>query len=227
MAPPEPLRDRGEALARREADEPLDVVDPEGRPTGVIKARREVHRDGDLHRAFHLWIVDGDGRVLIQRRSGFKDTGAGKLDVTVGGHLRAGEYWPQALREVEEEIGLAVEVTDLHALGTFRSERRYEDGTVDRELHETFAMRTTRPLHAFRLDSREVEVLYAVPLAGAVALWRDGTPVFAVGRDAHDRPADALLHAGDLIAEGRADTVPALLALAAWAEGEPGPGPID
>ena len=227
MSKPDPLRERGEALARQDADEPLDVVDDQGRPTGVVKSRREVHRDGDLHRAFHLWIVDPEGRVLVQRRSPYKDTGAGKLDVTVGGHLRSGEFWPQALREVEEELGLPVEDTDLHALGTFRSDRRYGDGTNDRELHETFAMRTSRPLAGFRPDPREVDVLYAVPCAAAVALWRDGTPVYAVGRDAHDRPADALLHAGDLIEEGRAETVPALLALVAWADDERASGRVD
>lgn len=35
----------------------LDIVDENGEPTGVVKERSEVHRDGDLHRTAHVWIV--------------------------------------------------------------------------------------------------------------------------------------------------------------------------
>jgi hypothetical protein len=40
--------------------EPLAVLKPSGAPTGVFKARADVHRDGDLHRTLHLWLVSGD-----------------------------------------------------------------------------------------------------------------------------------------------------------------------
>lgn len=208
-------RKRGAALARRERKELLDVLDAEGQATGVTKPRHEVHRDGDWHATFHLWVMDRDDRVLIQRRSPYKDVGAGKLDVTVGGHLRAGESWPQALREADEELALVLDVMDVQTLGTFPSERRLEGG-FDRERHETFAHRTGRDLAEFRLDPREVDVLYALSLPAAIALWRDGTPVYAVGLDAQHRPADALLHEGDLIPGAREDTVRELLELAAW-----------
>ncbi|MDZ7802147.1 MAG: NUDIX domain-containing protein [Trueperaceae bacterium] len=209
-----------------DADELLDVLDEAGRPTGHTKPRAAVHRDGDWHRAFHLWIVDGDDHVLLQRRSPHKDLAGGKLDVTVGGHLRAGEYWPNALREVEEELGLRVEVRDIDALGTFREERVYQRA-VDREFHEVFVMRCAQPLQAYLLNPREVDALYAVPIPGAMALWRDGRPVFARGWDCQRRPSDALLHEGDLIEEGREGTLAALSEVASWAGVDVEAGPAE
>lgn len=207
-----------------DAEERFDVLDEQGRPTGETKPRSSVHRDGDWHRAVHVWIVDAEDRVLLQRRSPAKDLAGGKIDVTVGGHLRAGEAWPHALREVEEEIGVPVDVMDVQRLGTVRSERVYEHA-VDRELQEVFAMRRDAPLDDYRLDPREVDTLYAVPLARAVELWRDGRHVPVEGWDAQARPSHALLHVGDLIEEARASTLEELLRLAAWASVDVQPPP--
>src|SRR5439155_1197674 len=97
--------------------EPFDLCDEEGRPLGRTKARGEVHRDGDWHRAIHVWVLLGDGRLVFQKRSRDKDTWPDRFDVAVTGHLRAGEDETRALREAEEEIGLAVGERDVALLG--------------------------------------------------------------------------------------------------------------
>lgn len=220
-------RARAEAHARAEAEELFDVLDTAGRPTGQTKPRREVHCDGDWHRAVHVWIVDDQDRVLFQRRSPDKDLAGGRIDVTVGGHLRAGETWPEALREVHEELGLEVEVHEVRHLGTLFSERAYPEA-VDREVQEVFALRHDQPLDHYVLHPHEVDALYAVPLARAIRLYRDGWHTPGVGWDVQRRPVHALLHAGDVIPEGRATTLEELRLLAAWAGmDEPGPDAPD
>ena len=99
-----------------DASERLDVLDEHGIPTGTTKSRGEVHRDGDWHRAFQLWIVKEGNYVLLQRRAKGKDLEPGKVDVTVGGHYRAGETLLDVVREVEQEIGLSVRPGELHFL---------------------------------------------------------------------------------------------------------------
>jgi isopentenyldiphosphate isomerase len=49
------------------------VLDSSGRPVGKMKPKSEVHRDGDWHGAAHLWILNREGRILIQRRSPTKE----------------------------------------------------------------------------------------------------------------------------------------------------------
>lgn len=96
-----PLRD-----LPQKADELFDVVDGDDRVTGQA-TRAEVHRQGLLHRAVHVFVVNRHGELLLQKRSRFKDAHPGVWDSSVAGHLDAGEdYEPAALRELEEEMGV-------------------------------------------------------------------------------------------------------------------------
>jgi isopentenyldiphosphate isomerase len=199
-----------------EGDERFDVLDPDGVATGRTATRDEVHGSGAWHAAVHVWIVDDEDRVLLQRRAPGKDLAGGKIDVSVGGHLAAGETWLDALREVEEELGVPVGPEDLAPLGTVASERAYSDAT-DREHQHVFALRLGWELRRYAPDPREVDVLYLVPLERAVRLWRDGAHVPAEGLDAQGRPNHALLYEADLILEGRAGTLEELRRLADWA----------
>ncbi len=91
----------------------LDVVND--RDEVVDRATRaEVHRAKLLHRAVHVWVFDGAGRLLLQKRSLSKDSHPGKWDSSCSGHVDAGEgYLESAVRELEEELGLAVKAEDL------------------------------------------------------------------------------------------------------------------
>lgn len=125
-------------------DELLDVVDERGRPLGV-KPRGDVHRDGDWHRAFHLWVTSPDG-VLLQRRARGKASWPGRLDASAAGHLIAGEAVRDGLREADEELGAAYAFDDLECLGVHRVDDTERSGLVNRELQHVFAVRDDRPL---------------------------------------------------------------------------------
>ncbi len=113
---------------------------------------------------------DGSRFVLFQRRSATKDTWPGALDVAVGGHLRAGETLGDAVRECEEEIGLAASLPQLARLG-----RRFahDPASAENEIQEVFALRSDRPLDWYRLHPDEVDALVRVPLAVALALFQE------------------------------------------------------
>lgn len=88
-------------------DEVFDVVDAEDQVTGRA-TRREVHEQGLLHRAIHVFVVNRHGELLLQKRSRFKDVHPGVWDSSAAGHLDAGEdYKTAAIREMEEEMGVA------------------------------------------------------------------------------------------------------------------------
>jgi isopentenyldiphosphate isomerase len=200
-----------------DAHEPLDVLDDEGRQTGVVKARADVHRDGDWHRAFHLWVLHPDGYVLLQRRSRAKDVAGGCVDVSVAGHVRAGETLQDVLREADEEIGLELRPGEVTFLETLRSERTYPQGIVDREFQDVYAVVVpNRRLTDYALRCHEVTVLYEAPLTRTIELYRDGTPLPVAGWDCQARHNGALLVMDDLIAPARAATLSSLERLAAW-----------
>ena len=198
--------------------ETLDALDADGRPTGAAIARDRAHAEGVWHGAVHVWVLTPAGSVLLQRRARTKDLGGGKVDVRVGGHLASGETWLSGLREAEEELGVVLDFGDVDHLGRFPSERLYPDGRVDREWQDELVAIVDQPLDAYVLPCAEVAVIYEVPLARAIALWRDGSPVPAPGWDCQQRVNDALLVADDLIAPARAGTLAALERVAAWWE---------
>lgn len=211
---PEP---EAESSGSAQAAELLDVLDEQGRPTGETKPRGLVHRDGDWHRAVHVWLVRSDGDVVLQRRSADKEIEPLRLDVSVGGHLQAGELDIDAVREVEEELGLFLKPGALHHLLTLTTERRYP-GVTDREHQEVYVVRDDTPLAHYVLKPDEVEVVYEVPLGRALALFETGAHVPAPGHDAMRRVNNALLVADDLPSQGRDSLAQELRAVAAWHE---------
>ena len=89
----------------------FDVLDENGNKTGKIKLRKEVHRDGDWHRSVHIWVINENGDVLLQRRAVDKDSNPNMLDISSAGHLSAGdESIDGAIREIKEEWSNAGQV---------------------------------------------------------------------------------------------------------------------
>ena len=105
-------------------DEPLDVLHADGRPTGRSKRRGRVHRDGDWHRAVHIWLYNDRRELLLQKRSRQKDTHPGMWDVSCAGHLTAGDdSRTAAVRELHEELGLEAGPEELRFLWSRRASR--------------------------------------------------------------------------------------------------------
>lgn len=57
-----------------------------------IECRRLVHRDGDYHRAVHVWVYsESTQELLLQKRADCKASWPGKWDISSAGHISAGE----------------------------------------------------------------------------------------------------------------------------------------
>lgn len=182
----------GHELAQDPAER-FDLVRADGAPLGRTKARADVHRDGDWHRSVHVWVSglgeDGASFLLVQRRGLTKDTWPGRLDATVGGHYRAGEGLDDVLREVEEEIGVAVARRDLRRLGIRLCVNESEAGIRDHELQDVFLLRDDRPLPEYRPHPIELAALIRLPITPLLDLLDDergsiAAQAFAPGADA-------------------------------------------
>ncbi|MGV7468041.1 NUDIX domain-containing protein, partial [Mycobacterium kansasii] len=64
-----------------------------------------MHRDGDYHRAVHVWIYcESTNELLLQKRSDCKDSWPGQWDISSAGHISAGDSsLITARRELHEE----------------------------------------------------------------------------------------------------------------------------
>lgn len=89
--------------------EKLDVLTDLGEYTGTVATQDECHTKGYWHRAVFGLIINEKGNILLQRRSSNKKLWPNRWDITVGGHVKTGEFGRQALiRECKEELGLKI-----------------------------------------------------------------------------------------------------------------------
>lgn len=100
---------------QNECDEELEIFDEQGNVIGLT-SRTQCHANPSLlHGAVHVFVMDRNDRIFLQKRSHNKFIQPGKWDTSVGGHMSPGESPEQAARrEMEEELG--IEETQLEYL---------------------------------------------------------------------------------------------------------------
>ncbi len=98
---------------RDHASEIFDVVDENDVVVGQA-SRADVHARRLLHRAVHIFLFNSQSELLLQMRSKHKDEHPLTYTSSCSGHVDSGEtYDAAAVRELQEELGLACELQRL------------------------------------------------------------------------------------------------------------------
>lgn len=111
-------------------EEYVDILDEEtGEVTGEIKTKKEAHRIGLWHGAIHIWVISPDKKkILLQRRCADKALFPNMWDISVGGHISAGEdSLVSAKRELSEELGLDDTKYNFEYVDRIKEKFEYED----------------------------------------------------------------------------------------------------
>lgn len=142
--------------------EMLDVFDKEHNYVGVCE-KKEVHKRGLWHQVFSCLFIDSQtNKVYLQyKNSGHNDVdNYNKIDISVGGHLSAGETIKDGIREIEEEAGLKVNYENLIPVGM---------RLIDKYINENYIIREFSYLHILdskfdllTLKSKDEEVMYFI-----------------------------------------------------------------
>lgn len=129
------------------SEEWVPLVNEKGKIAGQAP-RSEVHNGSKLlHPVVHLFVINRNKTMLLQKRSMLKSIQPGKWDVAVGGHISSGETLEEALnREAFEEIGLNGFSAKLQKVYKWESD-------IEAELVYLF---TTFDYKNFRVSSNEV-----------------------------------------------------------------------
>jgi len=143
-------------------DEYIDIVSATGEPTGKTALKSEAHKNGWYHHTIHLWLYTIEGEILLQQRSHKKEIHPLLWDVSVAGHIDAGESFIEAaLRETKEEVGLTLNPKNVQKIGTFLHETDY--GNIqDNEFHQVYITELNAKLSDLIPQEDEVEALKLV-----------------------------------------------------------------
>jgi isopentenyldiphosphate isomerase len=146
-------------------DEFIDIVDTNGNPTGKSELKSIIHQKGYYHNTAHIWFYTKNGKILLSQRSSKKTICPLMWDVSVAGHIDAGETIEQAaVRETKEEIGLTISENNLNKIGVFECFQAYDNGIKDNEFHNTFICQLQIPLANLEPQEEEVEALKLVSI---------------------------------------------------------------
>lgn len=138
-----------------------DVLNEFGEFTGEVATREECHKKGLWHRAVYAFIIDKNSNVLLQKRSEKKKLWPNMWDVTVGGHVDAGEFGRQSLiREVKEELGIDITDDDIKYL-VGSSSINIKGDIINKHYNECYLITKDVDVSKIKLQEEEVsEVRY-------------------------------------------------------------------
>ena len=138
-------------------NELFDVLNELGEFTGNVASREECHKSGYWHRAVYAFLIDNNFNILLQKRSKNKKLWPNKWDVTVGGHVNAGEFGRQALiRECKEELGIDIKDNEMkYIVGTTSVYNK--NGYINNHYDECYLILKDIDINELKLQKDEVE----------------------------------------------------------------------
>lgn len=135
----------------------LDVLDKFGEKTGNVKPRDIVHRDGDWHRTVLVWIMNSQKEVLLQKRSPTRKKYPNMWHISVAGHVSAGaDNVATAIKEVKEELGLDVQISDIRFLFSVLKSSKPSQELVENEFCDVFLIKMDVAVEQIKVNPDEV-----------------------------------------------------------------------
>ena len=134
----------------------VDLYNENGKVIGQVE-KSEAHKKGLLHKTIHVWILNNNNELLLQKRCEKKDYFPLYWDVSIGGHIESGESSTDcAIREAKEELGLSLSKDDFKYLFTVKEELVYNDINC-KEFADVFLVKKDINIKDLKYQKEEVE----------------------------------------------------------------------
>jgi isopentenyl-diphosphate delta-isomerase len=125
-------------MEREKADTQIALVDDHDRIVGYDD-KLKVHREGILHRAFSVVVINGRGQWLLHRRALEKYHSGGSWTNTCCSHLTRGESMEEATRKrLLSEMGIRAHPEFIKS---FHYRADFENGLIENEIDHVFVAR--------------------------------------------------------------------------------------
>ena len=136
----------------------IDLFDQDNNPLNISKEKIQAHQDGDFHRTAHIWIINDNIELLLQKRSASKKSHPNCWDISGAGHIRAGEnVLDGAIRELREELGVIAKKNDLQFIATIKSTKNPKN----KEFQYVYLLKCNNKIEDYVFEDNEVsEVKY-------------------------------------------------------------------
>jgi len=99
----------------------LDILDENGNKTGESASKQVIYNHGYWHRTVHIWVINDNKELLVQRRNPNKKTFPNLWAISAAGHVVAKEdSLTSGIRELKEELDIDASKEELKYLFTVK-----------------------------------------------------------------------------------------------------------
>lgn len=154
-------------MSEKTENELWDLYTKDREKTDRLHRRGDAMQNGEYHLVVHVCIFNSRNELLIQQRQPFKEDWPNMWDLTAAGSALQGENSCQAAeREVEEELGLKIDLSNRRADFTVNFEYGFDD---------YFLLEQEVDITALHLQEEEVQAVRWCTKEEALKMQEEGT----------------------------------------------------
>lgn len=141
----------------------------------------DTHRKALWHQTINCWIIHRkmpieNSAMIFQLRGANVNACPNLLDMTIGGHIAAGENEiDTVVREGEEEIGLKIDKSNLVYLGYYKDSLEIDNPKikpfVEKTAHHVFFLEDNKTLSEYKMQEAEVDGVFEVTVENGLKLF--------------------------------------------------------
>lgn len=124
----------------------VDVYNRLRESQGYTKPRKEI-QEGEYRISVHIWIINGKGEILVQKRSEHEDKFPGYWAQTGGGVKAGATSKDTVCEECNEELGITVRDDEIYYVGSY---------TRTRDIVDIWMVTKNVDITSLTIDTREV-----------------------------------------------------------------------
>jgi len=137
----------------------LILVDKNDKKIGEDE-KLKAHKEGKLHRAFSIIIINSRNHILLQKRAKCKYHCPGLWSNTACSHPLSGEKIEGAAgRRLKEEMGISCRIKKI---GKFHYKEKFSNGLTENEIDYVFLGRSNKKP---RINKKEVSDYKWIPIS--------------------------------------------------------------
>ena len=165
-------------IGKKNDMELIEIVDENGNFTGQIMDKEEAHDKNLLHNEVGIFIINDEGKVLLQKRSANKRFSPNKWGLCAG-HVEANESLENAaLREIKEEVGLDITSKELIPYG----EREITISDSNSHITYFYYIRCNKKENEFAIQTEELSEVKWFNIDEIITMIKEGKTSFKENR---------------------------------------------
>lgn len=168
-------------------DELIDILNEDGTPTGEAATKAEIYQKGYWHKSVHIWIINDNQELLVQKRNPYKKTFANLWAISSAGHVLTGETSLQSgIRELKEELNVDAKKEDLEFLFSIRREQPYGDHALH-VIDDVYLLHCNLDVDHTKLQVEELTDIKYVYYQYLETIFKSGDPSYVPYTEEHEK----------------------------------------